>query len=42
MLVKSVCMEDINDAYGLLKAVQSNDVENVLHQKVYNFVHFSV
>ena len=35
-------MEDINDAYGLLKAVQLNDVENVLHQKVYNFVHFSV
>ena len=35
-------MEDINDAYGLLKAVQLNDVVNVLHPKVYNFVHFSV
>ena len=31
-----------NDSYGLLKAVQLNDVENVQRKKVYSFVHFSV
>ena len=35
-------IEDNNDNYGLLKAVQLNDVENVQHKKVYSFVHFSV
>ena len=37
-----VNMEGNNDVYGLLKAVQLNDVENVQHKKVYTFVHISV
>ena len=35
-------IEDNNDNYGLLKAVQLNDVENEQQKKVYSFVHFSV
>ena len=37
-----VNMAGNNDVYGLLKAVQLNDVENVQHKKVYTFVHISV
>ena len=33
---------DDDDKYGLLKAVQLKDIENVGDKKVYNFVHFSV
>ena len=31
-----------HENYGLLKAVQINDVKNKQHKKVYSFVHFSV
>ena len=35
-------VEGKHENYGLLKAVQINDIENKRHKKFYSFVHFSV